>query len=88
MINVFANGAGVRYQKYGATFEHLASWGFVVIGNDDANSASAKSSSITLDYILSLNSNEESIFFNKLDTANVGISGHSTRRCRSNKCCN
>lgn len=77
MINVFANGAGVRYQKYGATFEHLASWGFVVIGNDDANSASGKSSSITLDYILSLNSNEESIFFNKLDTANVGISGHS-----------
>ena len=33
MINVFANGAGVRYQKYGATFEHLASWGFVAMSN-------------------------------------------------------
>ncbi|WP_196000440.1 alpha/beta hydrolase [Clostridium sp. 1001271B_151109_B4] len=76
-IVVFVNGTGVPYQKYGATFEHLASWGFVVIGNDDANSASGKSSSITLDYILSLNSNEESIFFNKLDITNVGISGHS-----------
>lgn len=76
-VVVFVNGTGVPYQKYGATFEHLASWGFVVIGNDDANSASGKSSSITLDYILSLNSNEESIFFNKLDTTNVGISGHS-----------
>lgn len=76
-IVVFVNGTGVPYQKYGATFEHLASWGFVVIGNDDANSASGKSSSITLDYILSLNSNEESMFFNKLDITNVGISGHS-----------
>lgn len=76
-VVVFVNGTGVPYQKYGATFEHLASWGFVVIGNDDANSASGESSSITLDYILSLNSNEESMFFNKLDITSVGISGHS-----------
>lgn len=76
-VVVFVNGTGVPYQKYGATFEHLASWGFVVIGNDDANSASGESSSITLDYILSLNSNEESVFFNKLDITSVGISGHS-----------
>lgn len=76
-VVVFVNGTGVPYQKYGATFEHLASWGFVVIGNDYANSASGESSSITLDYILSLNSNEESVFFNKLDITSVGISGHS-----------
>lgn len=76
-IVIFVNGTGVPYSKYEATFEHLASWGFVVVGNDDASSATGESSSITLDYILSLNNNKESIFYNKLDTENVGISGHS-----------
>ena len=76
-IVLFVNGTGVPYSKYGATFDHLASWGFVVIGNDDENTASGESSSITLSYILSLNNNEKSIFYNKLDIENIGISGHS-----------
>ena len=76
-VVLFVNGTGVPYSKYGATFEHLASWGFVVIGNDDASTATGESSSITLNYILSLNNNKESIFYNKLDIENVGISGHS-----------
>lgn len=63
-IVIFVNGTGVPYSKYEATFEHLASWGFVVVGNDDASSATGESSSITLDYILSLNNNKESIFYN------------------------
>lgn len=76
-IVLFVNGTGVPYSKYGAIFEHLASWGFVVIGNDDANSANGESSSITLNYILSLNNNKENIFYNKLDIKHIGISGHS-----------
>lgn len=76
-VVLFVNGTGVPYPKYEATFEHLASWGFIVIGNNDENSANGESSSITLNYILSLNNNAESIFFNRLDTKNIGISGHS-----------
>ena len=76
-VVLFVNGTGVPYSKYVATFEHLASWGFIVIGNDDANTATGESSSITLNYILSLNDNKESIFYNKLDIENIGISGHS-----------
>lgn len=76
-IVLFVNGTGVPYSKYGATFDHLASWGFVVIGNDDANSANGESSSVTLNYILSLNNNKESIFYDKLDIEHIGISGHS-----------
>ena len=76
-IVLFVNGTGVPYSKYGATFAHLASWGFIVIGNDDANSANGESSSITLNYILSLNNNKESIFYDKLDIKHIGISGHS-----------
>ena len=76
-IVLFANGTGVPYSKYEAIFDHLASWGFVVIGNDDVNSATGESSSITLNYILSLNNNKESIFYDKLDIEHIGISGHS-----------
>ena len=76
-VVIFVNGTGVPYKKYSSTFEHLASWGFIVIGNDDSNSATGKSSSITLDYIISLSKNKESIFYNKLDMNNIGISGHS-----------
>lgn len=76
-IVLFVNGTGVPYSKYGATFDHLASWGFVVIGNNDVNSANGESSSITLNYILSLNNNKESIFYDKLDINHIGISGHS-----------
>ena len=34
---VTANGMGVPASKYSAVFEHLASWGFIVIGNKDRN---------------------------------------------------
>lgn len=76
-VVLLVNGTGVPHKKYGAIFEHLASWGFIAIGNDDANSASGKSSSMMLDYILSLNEDNESIFYGKIDMDNIGISGHS-----------
>lgn len=76
-VVLFVNSAGVTYKKYESIFEHLASWGFVVVGNDDENTASGKSSSITLDYMISLNKDKESIFYNKFDTENMGISGCS-----------
>lgn len=76
-VVVFANGTGVPYYKYEAVFEHLASWGFVVIGNDDKNSWSGLSSSLSLTVLDKLNSDKNSIFYNKLDTKNAGISGHS-----------
>lgn len=76
-VVLFVNGTGVPHKKYSAIFEHLASWGFITIGNDDSNSASGKSSSIMLDYILSLNEDNESIFYGKIDIENIGISGHS-----------
>ncbi|MBE9579476.1 MULTISPECIES: alpha/beta hydrolase [Moraxella] len=76
-VVVFANGTGVPYYKYEAVFEHLASFGFVVIGNDDKESWSGLSSSQSLAVLDNLNSDKNSIFFNKLDTKNAGISGHS-----------
>ncbi|WP_195429389.1 alpha/beta hydrolase [Clostridium sp. D46t1_190503_E9] len=74
---VVANGTGITASKYKAFFKHLASWGFVVIGNEDENSRSGESSSKSLDYVLKLNQDKNSIFYNKIDTDNIGIGGHS-----------
>lgn len=74
---VIANGTGTPASKYKAFFKHLASWGFVVIGNEDENSRSGESSSKSLDHALNLNQDKNSIFYNKIDTDNIGIGGHS-----------
>lgn len=74
---VMANGTGVPAKRYKAIFHHLASWGFVVIGNEDNMSWEGRTSSISLDYMLKLNKDESSIFYRKIDTKKVGISGHS-----------
>ena len=71
------NGTGVLPKKYKALFKHLASWGFVVIGNDDGSTGFGKSADETIDLIISENSNSNSIFYGKLDLDNIGITGHS-----------
>lgn len=74
---VMANGTGIGASKNKAFLKHLASWGFIVIGNEDENSNTGKSTSHTLDFVLSLNEDTNSIFFHKIDTANIGVMGHS-----------
>lgn len=74
---IMANGTGIVASKYKAIFDHLASWGFIVLGNEDERSGNGNSSSASLDYILSLNSTENSIFYEKIDIYNIGIAGHS-----------
>ena len=76
-VVVFANGSGVRYYRYEEVFEHLASWGFVVVGNDEPTSFSGVSSSKSLALMDQLNADKNSIFYQKLNTHNAGISGHS-----------
>lgn len=74
---VMANGTGVKASQYKEVFKHLASWGFIVIGNEDNNSRTGESSAATLDFILNLNEDKDSNFYRKIDTANIGITGHS-----------
>lgn len=76
-VVVFANGSGVKYYRYEDVFEHLASWGFVVIGNDDPTSFSGESTSKALALLDQLNGDKNSLFYGKLATQNAGISGHS-----------
>lgn len=74
---VMANGTGITASKYKEVFKHLASWGFIVIGNEDENSRSGASSAASLDFMLKLNTDKNNKFYSKIDTENIGIGGHS-----------
>lgn len=74
---IMANGTGVPASKTKAIFKHLASWGFIVVGNEDEFSWNGFSSYMSLNYMLKLNKNIDSIFYQKVDTENIGIAGHS-----------
>ena len=76
-VVVMLNGTGVLPNKYTTLFKHLASWGFVVIGNDDGSSGFAKSADETIELINRENDNKDGVFYNKLDLNNIGITGHS-----------
>ncbi len=69
-----SNMAALNYEPY---FERLASWGFVVVGNDDRQAGTGISTSQTLDYILEQNQNSDSLFYGKIDTLNIGIAEYS-----------
>ena len=74
---VFVNGTGVYASKYPALFRHLASWGFLVLGNEDPGTFSGDSADATLAWLLEENEDPDSVFYQKVDTARLGISGHS-----------
>lgn len=74
---IIANGTGIKASNNKSFYNHLASWGFIVVGNEDENSKTGKSTSESLDYMMNLNSDENSIFANKIDVKNIGVGGHS-----------
>lgn len=76
-VVVMANGTGVPASRYAPVFRHLASWGFVVIGNEMQNAWSGGASAGALDLLLELNEDSSSPFYHRLDLDNVGSAGHS-----------
>ena len=74
---IMVNGTGIPASKCKAVLNHLASWGFVVVGNEDPSTGNGNSTDQTLMYLLSENGNSESIFYHKIDTDNIGLEGHS-----------
>lgn len=74
---VITNGSNFPASQYAPFFKHLASWGFIVIGNEDENTRTGLSSSLALDFMLAQNADKTSIFYGKIDVNNIGITGHS-----------
>ena len=76
-VAVFVNGTGVGASRYKALFQHLASWGFIVLGNEDPSTCTGASADATLVWLLEQNGDPDSVFYQKVDTDHIGISGHS-----------
>lgn len=76
-VVIFANGTGSTSSTYKAFLEHLSSWGFIAIGNDDKNTRTGASLEKTIEFLIQENENKDSIFYHKIDLDNIGIGGHS-----------
>ena len=74
---VFVNGTGVYASKYPALFRHLASWGFLVLGSEDPGTFSGDSTDAALAWLLEENEDPDSLFYQRVDTEHLGLSGHS-----------
>lgn len=72
-----SNGTGYPSSDYSEVFKHLASWGFIVVGNEDENSRTGESTEASLGYILQQNDDPASIFRGKVDADRIGVGGHS-----------
>ncbi|MBQ7824460.1 MAG: hypothetical protein IJ338_09900 [Bacteroidaceae bacterium] len=74
---LMVNGTGAKASASSAGFRHLASWGFIVVGNEDENTRTGESTAATLNFMLALNRNPQSTFYSRINTENIGIAGHS-----------
>ena len=48
------NASGTPAASYEPFFPRLASWGFIVVGNEDGQTGNGKTASLTLDFMLSI----------------------------------
>lgn len=82
-VVIFSNGTGVKVSKYSTLLEHLASWGFIVMGTEEEYSWNGLSSEMCLKLLIKLNNTkniptlDNNPFYEKVDLDNIGISGHS-----------
>ena len=69
------NASGTPAASYEPFFPRLASWGFIVVGNEDGQTGNGETASLTLDYMLNLPA--DSVLSGKIDYGNMGIVGYS-----------
>lgn len=69
------NASSTRAVNYKPFFDRLASWGFIVVGNDDPQTGTGETASKTLDFVLSLGT--ESVLSDKINQENIAIIGYS-----------
>ena len=74
---LFANGTGTPVSKYPEVLRHLASWGFIAVGNEDGNVRTGASLEQTLNLVLAEDTRDGSPLYGHVDAESVGIFGHS-----------
>jgi len=76
-VIVSNNGTGWAATKYTEWFHHMASWGFIVVGNDEGTSWNGNSAEATLQWLIGLNNKKGSAIYQHADLKNIGAVGHS-----------
>ncbi len=69
------NASGTPASSYEPFFPRLASWGFIVVGNEDPQTGNGETASVTLDFMLNIP--PDSVLSGKIDYENMGIIGYS-----------
>ena len=69
------NASGTPAASYEPFFPRLASWGFIVVGNEDGQTGNGETASLTLDFMLNLPA--DSVLSGKIDYDSMGIVGYS-----------
>ncbi len=76
-VITWGNGTGQSPDTYVRTFNHLASWGFIVIDNYEKSTIDGSSILESAKVLVRENSNPRSVFYQKVDIERIGASGHS-----------
>lgn len=80
-VVIFLNGTGTPATKYPALQEHLASWGFITIANEEDNSFYGEGVELSIRYLKLPDDydlgDDESPLKGHIDFDNIGITGHS-----------
>ena len=80
-VVIFLNGTGTPASKYPALQEHLASWGFITIANEENNSFYGEGVELSIRYLLfadTYSTNDgDSPLKGHIDFDSIGVTGHS-----------
>ena len=76
-IIIVVNGSNAIASRCEPFFERLASWVFVVVGNDDPMAGRGDSTSRTLDFLLAAADDDEHPLYGLIDISKIGIAGYS-----------
>lgn len=74
---IWGNGTIASPVKYAGLFEHLASWGFIVIDSYSETTGDGAAIIQTLDYLIAANDDQHSELFQKIQLDHIGAVGTS-----------
>lgn len=74
---VCLNGSNCTYADCEPIYRHLASWGFIVIGNNQTQAISGVSGLESVEILKELNTDAASPLYNKVNLEKIGIQGGS-----------
>ncbi|MGW5517518.1 hypothetical protein [Nocardia africana] len=76
-VIVWADGSGQTPAVYAYYLQHLASWGFIVVAARDDATGDGGTTVDAANYILDQTTVPSSVFYDNVDSTNIGAAGHS-----------